>query len=197
MSKFYVVWKGRTPGIYTNWKDCNEQINGFSGQKFKSYLTYEEAVQAYESPPIENKDLLPDNYITDSITVDASCIGGNPGKIEYQGLWVNTKEVIFKSKVYDYGTNNMGEFLGIVHALAHCKKFNISVPIYSDSKIAISWVKNKKVNFNKKAKYDLTKEVFSVLSRAETWLKENDYPNQVLKWDNRKYGENFADYGRK
>ncbi len=45
--KFYVVRKGKTPGIYENWADCKAQVDGFSGADFKSFLTLEEAKVYY------------------------------------------------------------------------------------------------------------------------------------------------------
>lgn len=46
-AKFYVVWKGRTPGIYSDWNSCNAQVHGFPGPKFKSFPTREAAEAAY------------------------------------------------------------------------------------------------------------------------------------------------------
>lgn len=49
--QYYVVLKGRTPGIYQTWDDCKEQVNGFKGSKFKGFATIQEAEQYIE----ENK----------------------------------------------------------------------------------------------------------------------------------------------
>ena len=46
-SKFYVVWHGVEPGIYTDWDTCKQQINGFDGAIYKSFSTREEAEEAY------------------------------------------------------------------------------------------------------------------------------------------------------
>ena len=43
VKKFYAVKKGLTPGIYTNWPDCQAQINGYSGAVYKGFATLEEA----------------------------------------------------------------------------------------------------------------------------------------------------------
>ena len=50
-TKYYVVWRGRKPGIYTSWADCDKQIQGFAGQKFKGFKTLEEAQKAFEDGP--------------------------------------------------------------------------------------------------------------------------------------------------
>ena len=86
--------------------------------------------------------------------------------------------------------------MAIVHALAHLKKHNSALPIYSDSRTAISWVKNKKAN-TKLEEGAGNAEVFDLLERAVKWLQENNYPNKVLKWETDYWGENPADFGRK
>jgi hypothetical protein len=44
--KWYVVWKGRAPGIYTTWADCEAQVKGFGGAQFKAFESQREAQQA-------------------------------------------------------------------------------------------------------------------------------------------------------
>ena len=95
-----------------------------------------------------------------------------------------------------YGTNNIGEFLAIVHALALLKQKNISMPVYSDSRNALSWVKQKKCK-TKLERTAKTEELFRLIERAEKWLKENAYTTPLLKWETEKWGEVPADFGRK
>ena len=47
--KFYVVWKGVAPGIYTSWTECQLQIKNYKGSLYKSFDTREEAEQALAS----------------------------------------------------------------------------------------------------------------------------------------------------
>lgn len=131
----------------------------------------------------------------ESVAVDAAC-SGNPGKMEYRGVYVATGEEIFHFGPLEGGTNNIGEFLGIVHALALLKQQNSPIPVYSDSNNAIKWVKNKKCNTKLKPTNE-NKYLFEVISRAEKWLAENDYSNPVIKWETDKWGEIPADFGRK
>jgi len=84
----------------------------------------------------------------------------------------------------------------LVHALALCKKKNVDIVIYTDSKTAISWVKNKKVKTSL-APTSKNKVVFDLIDRAIYWLKSNDFNNQIIKWETEKWGEIPADYGRK
>ena len=45
--KFYVVWQGKTPGIYTDWNSCKQQVDKFAGARYKSFPTQAEAQQAF------------------------------------------------------------------------------------------------------------------------------------------------------
>lgn len=136
-----------------------------------------------------------DTPILDSISVDASTIE-NPGVTEYRGVDTTTRQVLFQHK-YDEATNNIGEFLAIVHALALYKKLGKELKIiYSDSANAISWVKQKKC----RTKYVKTKnnaKLFDDIQRAVSWLENNSYDTKILKWNTGVWGEIPADYGRK
>jgi len=203
--KFYVVWSGVTPGIYASWKECELQIKGVEGAIYKSFDTKEEAEKAYSGSPynyigksksakVPTPGKWPEAVIRESLAVDAAC-SGNPGKMEYRGVYIRTNEQVFHFGP-TLGTNNIGEFLAIVHGLALLKKNNLSMPIYTDSKTAISWVKNKKCK-TLLTRNSHTEELFQVIERAEKWLKENRYKTQILKWETKEWGEIPADFGRK
>lgn len=202
-SKFYVVWRGLTPGIYSSWNDCEKQVKGIDGARFKSFKTREEAETALELGPeklqrisaIErnrNKSNPPDGR---TIAVDAAC-SGNPGKMEYRGVFTETNTELFRSKVFEEGTNNIGEFLAIVHCLAWQQKKRIEYPIYSDSQNAINWVKAGKAR-TKLFRSAKTEELFQLIERAEFWLKNNDFRVPIMKWETKSWGEIPADFGRK
>ncbi|HLN53876.1 MAG TPA: viroplasmin family protein [Lentimicrobium sp.] len=201
--KFYVVWKGRQPGIFNSWKECEEQIKGFEGARYKAYESETEAVNALASgPPKIVRKATPGitasgagQPIIPSLSVDAAC-SGNPGDMEYQGVDTATKRILFHQGPYPEGTVNIGEFLAIVHGLGYLKQRNITIPVYSDSITAIKWVKDKKAN----TKLIQTKQnliLFELIERAENWLKNNTYENPVLKWHTAHWGESPADFGRK
>ena len=201
--KWYVVWKGLEPGIYNRWDECKLQIDGFEGARYKSFETQEQAVEAYRSNPqsyigkkkgtVTRKDSS--FVVSDSLAVDAAC-SGNPGKMEYRGVYVKTGQEIFHIGPLDEATNNVGEFLALAHGLALLKKQNSSIPVYSDSVNAIQWVKNKKCK-TKLTSCKANEPVFDLIQRAEKWLNENTYPNQILKWETNVWGEIPADFGRK
>ncbi|MBR5803471.1 MAG: ribonuclease H family protein [Bacteroidaceae bacterium] len=224
-NKYYVVWHGVEPGIYTDWDACKQQINGFEGAIYKSFSTREEAEEAYNSspyiyitrakknagdnskvamngsqvvtPPTDRTDTvlpLPLEVQAESLAVDAAC-SGNPGPMEYRGVYLRTGQVVFHFGPV-HGTNNIGEFLAIVHALALMKQKGVNMPIYSDSRNAILWVKQKKCK-TKLERTPRTEELYQLIERAEKWLKENKYTTPILKWDTSRWGEVPADFGRK
>jgi ribonuclease HI len=204
--KYYVVWKGRKTGIFNTWQECSAQVTGFNGAEYKSFENRELAEVAFQSNYEEFKgkrvptlspamlELIGDP-INDSYCVDASCIG-YPGPLEYKCVHTTTRKLIFQQGPFEKGSNNIGEFLAIVHALALFKKRNISAPIYTDSETALLWIKNKKCN-TKLAQGEKNAPIFALIARAENWLDNNDYSNDVLKWNTNAWGEIPADYGRK
>jgi len=201
--KYYVVWHGYSPGIYDNWEDAKRQVTGFPCARYKSFETFFDAREAFQNPPsFLPKQKIKTSHISEvgepiaeAIAVDAAC-SKNPGLMEYQGVWVANKQHLFRQGPFPDGTNNIGEFLAIVHALALCKKQGWDYPIYSDSKIAILWVKNQKAK-TKMLKSAQNSVLFDLIERAEFWLKNNSYSNQVLKWETSAWGEIPADFGRK
>lgn len=260
--KFYVVWEGREPGIYDNWEDCQEQINGYSGAKYKSFRSQEEAVAAYRGSGEEEESLLthialknlekiseikseagfsasfqqqslfepiaqpiaqsitqpncqqtiisasrpiskskidysqiPEINLT-AIAVDGAC-AGNPGLMEYRGVKVATGEEIFHIGPLDEGTNNVAEYLALIHALAMLFKQNDSTtPIYTDSATAVSWVRNRGCRTQLKPT-DKNKKIFEMLARANLWIRSHSPMNPILRWNTPLWGEIPADFGRK
>lgn len=196
VKKYYVVWQGKKPGIYTSWEDCQRQVHGFPNAKYKAYTSVEEAEEAYKSGDKFRKKTSPSmDYLKKSVSVDAAC-SSNPGEMEYQGVYTGSGERLFHYGPVPKGTNNIGEFLAIVHALALLKKKGSLLPVYSDSRTAISWVRNKRANTNL-VEDEETKDLWEVIHRAERWLRDNSYENEVLKWETKLWGESKADFGRK
>ncbi len=206
--KYYVVWEGHEPGIYTSWPECQRQVNGFEGARYKSFKSKEEADDAYysdsrdyigKSPKQTTKKNVSakarEAIIWDSIAVDAAC-SGNPGAMEYRGVDTKTGIEFFRMGPFRKGTNNVGEFLALVHGLAYLKQKNSDLPIYSDSRIAIGWVKKKK-HRSKLQRSAVNEGMYKLVDRAEIWLKNNTWPNKILKWETKEWGEIPADFGRK
>ena len=185
--KFYVVWKGKHPGIFESWADCKAQIDGVKGAQYKSFATFEEAKKAFNGNYLEYKgkskgksELSPEELLKigepnyNSIAVDAAS-SGNPGKMEYR---------------------NVGEFLALVHGLAFLQQKKSDRILYSDSRIAIGWVRKKKCG-TKLEKTVKNAQLFELIERAELWLKKNRFNTPIVKWETKAWGEIPADFGRK
>ena len=210
--KFYVVWVGHNPGIYDSWDECKLQTDGFQGSRFKAFDNLKAATAAYRGKPDDhigilksianrppaqvNYDAFPEIKLN-AIAVDGAC-SRNPGPTEYQGVLVGTGETIFKVGPIQNATNNIGEYLAIVHALAWLDaNHDKTTPIYSDSRTALSWLRRRGHN----SKLIPTPEnayARELLLRADRWLQAHpSIPNPVLKWDTENWGEIPADFGRK
>lgn len=219
-AKYYTVWSGKQPGVYDTWEDCERQVKGVEGAKYKSFPTRQEAEDALNSSPLEyfspavrrevqkmNIADLPLNErpVYPALAVDGAC-SGNPGMMEYRGVDAATGNEIFHFGPAPGGTNNIAEFLAIVHALALLQKQAAARPneaehlltlrIYSDSRTAQSWVRKRKCA-TKLAPTPENAQLFDLIQRAENWLAVNTYRNPITKWDTDKWGEIPADFGRK
>lgn len=217
--KFYVVWRGREPGIYATWEQCQTQVKGFPKAAYKSFLSFAEAKDAFagdaplykkagkkkskavtdfpDNPPEYRHDTvlpLPMEVTADAWAVDAAC-SGNPGQMEYRGVDLATGAEVFHFGPM-LGTNNIGEFLAIVHALAVFHKQGLTKTIYSDSRIAQGWVRKGKCKTTlvHNAK---TARLHEIISRAEGWLANHPVQIPILKWNTKAWGEIPADFGRK
>jgi ribonuclease HI len=204
-NKYYVVWRGRLTGIFDSWDECRKQVEGYEGAQYKGYLTRELAEEAHKFSYWQAVKKITDHrlQITDnksqivlpSLSVDAAC-SGNPGVMEYRGVDTATGREIFRMGPFEHATNNVGEFLALVHGLALLKQYNKTMPIYSDSVNAMAWVRAKKCR-TKLARTEKNIEVFNLIARAEHWLEDNHYITQIIKWDTPNWGEIPADFGRK
>lgn len=207
--KYYTVWKGHKTGVFDTWNDCKAQITNYEGAQYKSFSTFDAAKNALKGnyfdyigkksdfkSDLSNEQLKKigqPNY--NSIAVDAAS-SGNPGIMEYRGVDTKTKKQLFIQGPFEEGTNNIGEFLAIVHGLAFLKKNNSDRILYTDSKTAISWVKKKTCN-SKLTPNNKNKALFELIERAEHWLKTNTYNTVIVKWETKAWGEIPADFGRK
>lgn len=217
--KFYVVWVGRHPGVYDVWEDAREQIENFPGAKYKSFGNAAEAVKAFRS--FENGDMealgallagssskrkaskaakeidyfsFPEIDLT-GWAVDASCMG-NPGVMEYRGVELMSGKEIFRVGPFQDATNNIGEFLAIVHALALMYNKGEWHTIYSDSVSGMAWVRRRQIKTTLRPT-PRNEKVFELMARALAWLNTHACNTRILKWQTELWGEIPADFGRK
>jgi len=207
--KYYTVWKGHRTGVFESWEDCKAQIANFEGAQYKSFLTFQLAKTAlkgdYKDYVGKSKKLSSNlsesrlkligqpNY--NSISVDAAS-SGNPGIMEYRGVDTHTKKQLFHKGPFQQGTNNIGEFLALVHGLALLRQKNSKQILYTDSRTAMSWVKKKHCN-TKLTRNPANAAMFVLVDRAVLWLNTNSYSTVIVKWETKAWGEIPADFGRK
>ena len=204
---YYVVWNGKVPGIYTEWEACAAQVQGVTGAKYKGFASRSEAEQAFREGPEKyivkgqnakvqgTKDKAQSAPLLPALAVDAAC-SGNPGVMEFRGVIADTGTELFRRGPFPEGTNNIGEFLAIVLGLAYLKQNNLPWVLYSDSKTAIAWVREKRC----KTKMEWTmksQDLFFMVRKAEMWLHDNTWTTPIYKWDTKAWGEIPADFGRK
>jgi ribonuclease HI len=217
-SKYYVIWVGAAPGVYDSWEEAQIQVEGYPNASYRSFKTKEEAVEAFRngydkdgliaevaqqvrkmnregrSIELHREQPAQTPYILDSIAVDAAC-SGNPGPMEYRGVYVRTGQELFHFGPME-GTNNIGEFLAIVHCLALQEKQGTHLPIYSDSVNAQKWISvgicRTKLECNER-----NRALFDLIRRAESWLRTHHARVPIYKWETKLWGEIPADFGRK
>lgn len=205
-NQFYVVWKGVEPGIYESWSQCKKQVEGYPDALYKGFASLEEARIAIKLSPgkyFKKKNSVSSGSVQKKvgqpvkqcICVDAAC-SGNPGILEYRGVYLPSGMEIFHRGPFPEGTVNIGEFLAIVTGLAWLQQQNLSIPLYSDSRNGLLWVRQKRTNTRliRSSKND---DLFRVMEKALEWLHNNSYNNPILKWETSAWGEIPADFGRK
>ena len=203
---YYVVWQGKTPGIYDSWETCEAQVKGTQGAVYKGFATFAEAEKAFADKP-ENyiirkpkaeshkPSALIAQPILPALAVDAAC-SGNPGVMEFRGVIADTGTEVFHRGPFNGGTNNIGEFLAIVLGLAYLKQNNLPWALYSDSRTALAWLRKK--HADTKLEWNAGNEdLFFMLRKAEQWLHDNTWTTPIYKWDTKAWGEIPADFGRK
>jgi ribonuclease HI len=210
--KFYVVWHGTKPGIYKTWAECQSATSVFTNAKFKSFPTLRAAETAFREGPgaywgtktpvtplgrLTDEELIAlDVPVAGSLCVDAAWDAMNKD-MEYRGVWFDDRSEAFHQGPFPRGTNNIGEYLAIVHALAILTKAGSGAAIFSDSHTAIVWVRQKRANSASIAKGETSDQVNDLVDRANNWLRANNYSNEILKWNTSEWGEIPADFGRK
>lgn len=181
--KFYVVWKGRKPGIYTRWDQCKAMVDGFAGAKYKSFASMAEAEAAFGSsvapafksskPASQTKkshgnkslsqeaiDVMPEQV---KIFTDGAC-EPNPGEAG-TGLAVyvdNKISELWFGLYQPMGTNNTAELQGLQQALEMAKAKiaqGLSVAIYCDSRYAIDCITQWAPGWQKKGWKKATGEI--------------------------------------
>ena len=211
--KYYVVWDGHAPGIYDSWDECRCQVEGYPNAKYRSYSSLEAATEAFRgnaydelafARALRERIVRPEPVAVldnpdirlDAVAVDGAC-SKNPGPMEYRCVRVIDGVEVFRVGPLAGGTNNIGEYLAIIHAAALLARRGLTdTPIYTDSVTALSWVRRGHSN-TKLTPTAENEAVRTLLARADAWIASNRIVNPLLKWDTERWGEIPADFGRK
>lgn len=176
-------------------------MHGYQGARYKSFKHKIDAQQAFEAGPdgafsgLSKPTVTVPDTVLNSVSVDAAC-SGNPGIVEYQGVYTDTQTVIFHRKIDGFGTNNLGEFLAIIHAIQWLDDQQLSLPIYTDSGTAMAWMRRRSVTTTLQ-KHPKTTPILNDVAIAIQWLHEFKGTYELNKWDTNAWGEIPADFGRK
>jgi ribonuclease HI len=99
--KFYVVFKGRKPGIYFTWFDCEKQIHKFPNSIFKAFFTYVEAEDQFH----KFIEMLPPEE-PEKVTRKAKVLFWFPGDDGYQAPTSKENEGTEKENINDSEKEN-------------------------------------------------------------------------------------------
>lgn len=185
--KYYAVRVGRTPGIYMNWEDCNKQIKGYKGAKFKSFASAEEAadfINDVEDTVNENDENgVP---VTDEKTAVAYVDGSYNAETKQFSYGVvmfhNGEEKHFSEKVEDEELAEMRNVAGEIKGAEAAMKYAVDnkiekIYIYHDYEGIASWClgkwkTNKKGTIEYKKFYDKIKDSVNI-----TFIKVKGHSN--------------------
>lgn len=170
-TKYYVVISGRIPGIYRTWKECQEQTNKFSGARFKSFTSKDDA-EAYfkqgqpskkrkreegddddatggEQPDTKKSKTEPSDLLviyTDGACINNGCANAKAGYGVFFGDF-DKRNVSGRLEGREQ-TNNRAELTAIIKALELLDK-GVRVLIRTDSNYSIDAVEKYRFVKNK------------------------------------------------
>ncbi len=153
----YVVWKGKNPGVYETWEETKQQVDRYSGAKFKKFKTIEDALTAFHG--VKVADVFCDtSFRKGKLSIR---IVDNDGKLLHTDMWGVNEHA-----------HNIGEFIAAVRALQLTDGM-----VATDSQVAYSWVQAGTVN----TKLSLPEPLQEALNEVLDWLSKNPEAKHRLK----------------
>jgi ribonuclease HI len=211
--KYYVVFEPKeNRGVYKSWDECKVVVCGCRSASYCSFKSLDLAEAALRSGSVlaaraaqarEKQCMWKTQVEMPCLVVDAAC-SGCPGPVEFRGVVLTDKALgvtqceVFRCGPYASGTNNIGEFLGLVSGLRWLENTSLPYPVYTDSATAIKWVKT--LGYCNSHQENVGRELAMAIRIAESWLQgptAGKYIARIQKWDTRAWGEIPADYDRK
>ncbi len=137
--KVYAVRKGKTPGIYSTWAQCQEQVHGFPGAQFKGFATLAQAEEYMglskqtSSPPTEAVAYVDGSYQAATRRFSCGVVILYAGKEEHLLACYDDPELAQMHNV-------AGEIKGSQKAIEYCLEHQIkSVTIFHDYEGIAKW----------------------------------------------------------
>lgn len=187
---YYAVACGRAPGVYRTWAECESQVKGFSGAKYKKFPTMRDATQfagtgpgpepvvAESSPPPANRGPVTESGEVLIAFTDGACPANGPAAVgawwgvcwPFHPEWSSAEKLV--GPPY---TNIRAEMSGIIGAITLANRYSSDrkkLIVYTDSKftcdMVTAWMPSwKKAGWRKRggpiANLDLVKRIDSLL----------------------------------
>ncbi|GBN10407.1 Ribonuclease H1 [Araneus ventricosus] len=174
---FYAVHKGKSPGVYKTWTECEQQIKDFPKPWFKKFYSEEEALEFVKKGKVTKKinipDHGPDKFVTVFTDGASSCNGQEDAKAGIGVYWGPGNELNTSMRLPGRQTNNRAEIFAAVHALKQAKQLGIkNLRLYTDSQFVIKgiteWIDNWKEKdwISSSGKPVVNKEDFTALDNS-------------------------------
>lgn len=191
MSKIYAVRKGRKTGIFDTWTECEENIKGYSGAEYKSFLDYHEAAEYIEKFERINKDnnesmkVYVDGSYSDKLKATGfGCVFIENNVVIHtisrkttinpsENLWNVSAEIAGVLAAVEWGVNNNIQELSIYYDYEGLQK-------WFDG----AWKSNKETTSNyveKMQEYSTKIKLNFVKVKAHSGDKYNDMADQLAK----------------
>ena len=203
MGKFYAVKKGRIPGIYTTWDECQKQTSGFSGAIFHSFTNEDDALNYMQNDNLNNTssnlfkegdDLILPYAFVDGSYNPSTKVYGYGGFIKYLDDYGICNQEILSGSGNDSGLavmrNITGELLGCMIAIEKALELGLSsINIYYDY-LGIEMWGNKKWSSSKPFVLDYIKFIEDSRTRidinfikveAHTGIPGNEIADKLAK----------------
>jgi ribonuclease HI len=200
---WYVVWRGRVPGVYATWEEARAQVHSFSGARYRAFKDRQQAELAFAAGPEADLSALALDWRRQHLPPEAlqgyavdAAWNAQTKTMHYRGVRIADDQEIFHHGPFEDATNNVGEFLAVVEGLDWLKQRGLRAPIYTDSLNAMQWVSERRCN-TALVPTARNAELFARVAWAERWLREHADHAPVHKWRTELWGENPADFGRK
>lgn len=184
--KFYVIWVGREPGIYSDWPTAQKQIMKFSGAKYKSFPSKAEAEAAFAGGTVSSDANLSAPPVKTDIVI--YCDGGcdpNPGKAG-SGVAVYQNDQLSQlwyGMFNPNGTNNTAELNALYYSLRlaqHAINQGLSAQILCDSMYSIQCIRDWAAGWERNGWKKKTGEIKNLDIIKQAYTLYNQIKDKVL-----------------